>query len=208
MVNNGVPVSSLVGTGNVDRLLSEIDKLYSRIVAQVLNANRNQSLQTTNAKSTSSPLTVSGSLHIPDRIRLTQTPVSTRILEVLLLIMTTCAIDVYLVAADSTSTNGILPQNPHCIAAVASLLANSSIVQKGREDVERGVVAVQKQPLIPPGSECCSDKELARRGIFEGYSFSMGYWRDGGNEGSVGAGVHNAKAKGWFGIDVGVASRV
>lgn len=97
------------------------------------------------------------------RIRLVQSAVSTRIIEGVLAAMLLCAV----VAITLMDTRRVLPKNPCSIAAVASLLAGSSLL---REDV------------IPVGSEWCNDWQLKRRGVFEGRAFTMGWWeskRDG-----------------------------
>ncbi|KMU72952.1 hypothetical protein CISG_09966 [Coccidioides immitis RMSCC 3703] len=60
------------------------------------------------------------------------------------------------------NTKNILPKNPCSIAAVASLLAGSRIV----EDPQ----------IIPQGAEWWDDKELVKRGVFVGWRFSIRWW--------------------------------
>jgi len=78
----------------------------------------------------------------------------------------------------TSNSKHVLPKNPCSIAAVASLLAGSEILE-----------------LIPLGSEWCDDKELRRRGVFDGYLFSMGWWSKPGT------------SKRRFGIDIGKAEK-
>ncbi|KAE8360253.1 hypothetical protein BDV27DRAFT_161825 [Aspergillus caelatus] len=85
-----------------------------------------------------------------------QSPISTRIIEGVLAVMVICG----LVAVTYMDKRCILPKNPTSIAASASLLAGSELVEK----------------LIPPGSEWCDDRELKKRGIFDDNVYSMRWW--------------------------------
>ena len=55
----------------------------------------------------------------------------------------------------------VLPKNPCSIAIVASMLAESKILS---------------ERTIPSGSEWCSDEELWERGVFEGHTYTLGWW--------------------------------
>ena len=76
-------------------------------------------------------------------------------------------------------TRKVLPKNPSSIAAVASVLAGSKLLEK---------------EMISTGRERCSDEELDKRRIFDGYFFSLGRWGDGEER--------------RFGIDIGKAEKV
>jgi hypothetical protein len=104
-----------------------------------------------------------------------QSVIATRTLEGLLAILSICAIIAYtdlLVRADGTWR--ILPKIPTTIASVASLMADSEMLS---------------DKIIPPGTEFISNREMRRRGVLEGWMFSLGWW--------------NGRTR--FGIDVGNA---
>ncbi|KAF2135648.1 uncharacterized protein K452DRAFT_238974 [Aplosporella prunicola CBS 121167] len=105
--------------------------------------------------------------------------VSTRILEGLLAAIALC------IAASfwGMNTKEILPKDP-CggIAAAASLVAGAK-------------ETLMREEMIPQGAEWLSDKELGKKGVFEGIVFSMG-WRNGGENEISGS-------RRWFGIDLG-----
>jgi hypothetical protein len=61
----------------------------------------------------------------------------------------------------------VVLKNPHSIAAVGSLLADSRLLSRG---------------FIPPGAEWWSDKEMIRNGLFAGLSLRMGWFDDGFGE--------------------------
>jgi hypothetical protein len=80
---------------------------------------------------------------------------STRVLEALLGAM-------LLLAALNTvlmKTRGVVPKNPCSIAAAASLLADSNILD-----------------ALPRGAERMSSEEIERRAGFEGKTFYMGWY--------------------------------
>lgn len=107
-----------------------------------------------------------------------QSPISTRVLEGLLLLMWICAITTMLLVR----TRRILHRNPCTIAGMASLLAGSELLS-----------------VIPPGSEWCDNAELRKRGVFDSHLFSLGWWgTKGGDRGHVGP---------RWGIDVGRADK-
>ncbi|EON69758.1 hypothetical protein W97_09021 [Coniosporium apollinis CBS 100218] len=144
----GVPLENLVGANNVKTLRETAEATYSRIVAQILHAQRVRSeepLGTTNATVVNL-----------DRLRLQQSEISTRILQALLATMALCAAITFFLM----DTRRVLPKNPCSIAAVASLLAGSEMLGKD---------------VIPEGSEWCSEREL-RDKVFAGWVFSIGWW--------------------------------
>jgi len=55
----------------------------------------------------------------------------------------------------------VVPKNPHTIAATWSLLAGSKMLE---------------EEIIPLGAEWCDDNQLKGRGVFEGRTFTLGWW--------------------------------
>jgi hypothetical protein len=90
--------------------------------------------------------------------RIVQSALSTRILQVLLLVMWLCACIIYWLFDVKT----LLPKNPCSIAAQASLLADSKFLD-----------------MIPEGAENATLEELMQMTPFKGHLFSMGWWDDG-----------------------------
>lgn len=175
ILQQGISLASLMN--NTDALKEAVESVYPKAVTQVLNQNR-ISIQS---------VPVNGTLKTQNRLRLRQDVASTRILQALLLTMALCAGATFFLG----DTSQILPKNPRTIAASASLLAGSDLLQHH----------------IPPGSEWCSDEELEKHGIFKGLLFSMGWWRqqeDNVNDGDDASGSRKSLR---FGIDVGRAEK-
>ncbi|KAJ5781175.1 hypothetical protein N7457_006335 [Penicillium paradoxum] len=145
---DGILPPELLDLHNIPRLQDSVQRVYGIMEAQRANFQYRQ-------KSPQPP--VAGTLRDPNRIRLVQSEVSTRILEALLGIMLLCAIVTFF-AIDTKET---LPKNPCSIAAQVSLLAGSEILSTG---------------VTPPGSEWCSDAQLREKGVWEGLMISFGWW--------------------------------
>jgi hypothetical protein len=146
-------------------LFNATQHLYRVLVAQSLNAAN----RIPDAKSNILPATIID----PYRVRLIQSPISTRILEGFLAAMFICAA----VAIAAMDTREVLPKNPCSVAAGASLLAGAEMLHTS---------------VIPPGSEWRSEKELRGWGVFGGGKvFGLRWW--GGGEGI---------GKRRFGVDV------
>ncbi|KAK5945145.1 hypothetical protein PMZ80_002349 [Knufia obscura] len=107
------------------------------------------------------PDALSGTYDDPNRQRLFLTEVSTRILQAIIAILLTCGAVIFLLVDMSK----VLPKPVGTIAAVASLLAGSRLID-------------EKSGLIPHGSEWLSDTEMKKRGMWEGEKFRMGWWDD------------------------------
>ncbi|KAI9759928.1 MAG: hypothetical protein M1840_002761 [Geoglossum simile] len=162
----GVPATELL---DEDRLIRAIEDLYPIYMTQILNGKRITADPDTSA--------LVGVYTNPYRTRLHQSLISTRILQALLALLFLCAVVSYAL----TDTGKVLPQNPHTLIAVGSLLAGSEML---------------REELNPPGAEWWDDSEAERKGIFTGRTFSLGWW-GGGEEGS----------RRRFGIDIGVAEK-
>jgi hypothetical protein len=152
---DGIPAPELAGKQNIQRLQDALQHTLGIIEAQHANY---QFRQSRTASTPAAPM-LNGILKNPNRVRLVQSTISTRILEVVLAVMLVCAI----VAFFAIETRRTLPKNPCSIGAVISLLAGSEILS---------------EKVIPRGSEWYDDKELERRGVFDGLLFSLGWWRD------------------------------
>jgi len=107
------------------------------------------------------PTSLSGVYDDPNRQRLFLTQISTRILQCVIAVLLTCGAVIFLLVDMSK----VLPKPVGTIAAVASLLAGSRLVD-------------EKSGLIPPGSEWLSDTEMKKRRMWEGEKFRMGWWHD------------------------------
>ena len=169
---DGLQFDAFLGDDNTVSVVGALDRLYGRITAQDFNLNRRSPIPAGSA-----PAALNGSVSSPGRIRLKQDVATTRVLEVVLALMfvATAASFFFL------DTRRVLPNNPCSIGVMATLIADSELVKK---------------EVVPPGCEWCSDAELIRRDVFEGYMFSLGMW--------------NMKGKGrkTFGINVGGAEKV
>lgn len=175
----GIPIENLYGPSNSDTLVAAIERQWGIMLAQRLNMfGRNTSTPAYPVSAYPNPANLLNATHIDaSGLRVVQSATATRILDGLLGALSLLAIITWL----TLDTRKILPKNPLSIAAIASLLADSSLLS---EDV------------IPKGSEWCSDKELAERGVLAGHCYSLGWWRDD---------EENKRAR--FGIDIGKAER-
>jgi hypothetical protein len=109
------------------------------------------------------PTTLPATHLTPYRTRLVQSSLSTRLLQGVLAALLLCAIVVFVLI----DMRKVLPKKIGTIAAAASLLAGSRLLD-------------EREGLIPPGAEWWSDKELLRRGIWQGQKFRMGWWESSG----------------------------
>ncbi|RAK99633.1 DUF3433 domain-containing protein [Aspergillus ibericus CBS 121593] len=131
-------------------VINAVQHLYRVLMAQSINGN-SRIPSTTN--STRYPATIID----PNRVRLIQSAISTRILEACLAAMVISS----LIAYCFMHTKEVIPVNPCSIAGAATLLAGSDLL---------------KSDILPPGSEWHSDKDLLRRGYFNGLMFGLGWW--------------------------------
>lgn len=148
-----VAVDTLLDPANLIRASTHT---YRILMAQILNANFR--IPRTSAADPISGV-IDGTITDPNRARLQQSAISTRILEGLLAILFVCAAIAYL----AMDTRRILPCNPHSIAAIGSLLAGSRFIQEGFIQDEHDALLL-------------SDKKMRRKDVFQGYVFSLGWW--------------------------------
>ena len=169
------PASALL---DAEILTPQLQKVWSIITAQMINSLGRQDYEDPDAvasytsSSTSSSNSekrpaYSASLKNPFSARLFQNMISTRILQAILAAMTLCgAISILLM-----DTREVLPKNPLSIAAAASLLADSYILGSGTTTCHE-----RSTGMIPSGSEWCNDRQLKQRGVFQGRTFTLGWW--------------------------------
>ena len=156
--HDGVPMEELL---NPKRLIERVMVIYNIIVVQLLNAKARDSFHDPfNKTDFVEPATMEAPTYVGEfhdgRKYLVQNKISTRVLEAVLGGMVVCA----LIALCMMQTKRVIPKSPTSIAAVASFLYGSRILSS----------------VIPHGAETCSDEELKKRGVFEGHTFSMGWW--------------------------------
>jgi hypothetical protein len=167
--SNNLSVETLVGTNDTQTISAAIDDIYGRLTAQNFHLNRR-------SPAASQTPTLVGTISGPTRFRLRQDGLITRALEALIACMVLMTAASYLFL----DPRKVLPNNPCSIAVMASLIAESELV---------------KREMVPIGSEWWDDKELRRRGVFEGYMFRLGMWDVAGVPQKV------------FGINVGEAEK-
>ncbi|PWY77270.1 hypothetical protein BO94DRAFT_498710 [Aspergillus sclerotioniger CBS 115572] len=143
-------ISDLTDMSHYDTVVNATQHLYRVLMAQSLNGN-------SRIPSTTNSTRYTGTIVNPNRVRLVQSAISTRIIEGCLLAMVISTVIAYYFM----HTKEVIPVNPCSIAGAATLLAGSDMV---------------KSDVLPPGSEWCSDKELLRRGYFNGLVFGLGWW--------------------------------
>jgi Protein of unknown function (DUF3433) len=145
---------------NSEALIEGVQRIYGIITAQLINLNGRQSYVANTTATLEERPVISGQFHV-SLPRLTQSVISTRILEALLVAMVASGlVTVSLVTRDRQ----ILPKSPYTIAAVWSLLAGSKMLG---------------EDFIPPGSEWYNDEQLKSRGVLEGRLFRLGDFENG-----------------------------
>ncbi|KAI2818566.1 hypothetical protein CBS115989_5050 [Aspergillus niger] len=143
-------LSDITDPSHYATVINATQHLYRTLMAQSMNGNARI---TSNDSQTTFPATIVD----PNRTRLTQSAISTRILEAFLAAMIVST----LVASYFMQTKEVLPFNPCSIAGAGALVAGSDIL---------------KSDTLPVGSEWCNDKEMLKRGYFSGLVFGLGWW--------------------------------
>lgn len=166
----GVPADELLN--DADKLISRVNEVWGMTMAQLYNSWGRESFdKPLNRSHSVLPLTsdppIFNATFYDRRHYLVQNEVSTRILQGVFATMALCAI----ISIAFMDTKRVLPKEPFSIAAVASFLYGSRML-----DLD----------IIRKGSEWSEDQELRRPGVFEGWTFTMGWWR--GESGSAGSG--------------------
>ncbi|KAH7304369.1 hypothetical protein BKA65DRAFT_470638 [Rhexocercosporidium sp. MPI-PUGE-AT-0058] len=152
----------------------------SDVLHSMQTAYRTLSAQTANiylrSEPISPPLQLPGFLTSTSRLRLIQSTIPMRILQAVLAVILVCMVLAFIVTRNSSK---VLHRSPTSIAAVASLIAGSRMMDQ-----------------IPEGAEWLSDDELQRLDVFRDLQgFSLKYFESGTDEG-----IEN-QAAARFGID-------
>ncbi|KAI9695228.1 MAG: hypothetical protein M1820_008800 [Bogoriella megaspora] len=206
---HGTPAPELFNSSDPLSTLNSMSTLYGLAAAQHASSHLRAAAPYPNPK-------ISATLTNPMKLRLVQNTVPTRILQVSLAIATVSAIAAFWLL----DTRYVLPKNPCSIAGAASLLAGSEVVREGgllssaggevggryglemsdgeAEEEVWGVGGGRGTAMGGTGVEWWSDKEMVRRGVWDGWVFSMGWW-----EGRKGERTSGRR----FGVDVGKAER-
>lgn len=177
---DGIPLSELAE--NQETLFNASSKLYGQYAAQAINLNMR------NGKAPSGDVLSSYQATFQaDGQRLVQNKVSKTVLQALLAFMVICGS----IAFFLSRTRNILKHPPTSIAGKMILVANSELCN-GRK-------------VIPPGAEWWDKKTRLEKGVFDGWLFSLGWWK--GEEGELDAGALPDTRDRWYGIDIGKAEK-
>lgn len=162
---DGIPIDKLYNQGNMSIFATAANNLYRQYIAQAISATMRTTLpqtgQTLPLQSGDTLPTYEVTLSYQTQ-RLVQQRSPKITLQAILAFMVVCAIGGYVIA----DMKRVLPHNPCSIAGTMSLLADSEICRT--------------RNFIPLGSEWKSKKTLRREGIFAGWVFRMGWWKEGG----------------------------
>ncbi|KAK2811955.1 hypothetical protein FQN50_001662 [Emmonsiellopsis sp. PD_5] len=163
----GTPADELFS--DIGKLSTALTRIYGIVIAQRINDNWRIPLDSDTTTPDGDANTFIPAKLISHGDYLIQSHLSTRLPDAFLASMILLAITSMLLM----NTKNVLPKNPCSIAAVASLLAGSRILGD--------------PGIIPRGAEWWGDRELAGRGVFVEWRFSMGWWvRKGQGVGGVG----------------------
>lgn len=154
---DGIPTHELLDS---DTLISSYTHLYRQYTAQVVGISLRAEFSTLSNNATESIDNPLFATYInPNHYRLKQSPLSTHVLVGVVGALLLCALVVFI----TIDMRNVLPKPLGSIAAVASLLAGSRIV-----DPSYG--------MIPPGSEYWSDEQWEKSGVWQAEKFRMGWW--------------------------------
>jgi hypothetical protein len=153
---DGVPAVELKDN---TKLIRSLEHVYGQFAAQILNANLRIPIHSVPPNGTNLPIGVWTAPTYESQTCLFQSVLSTRLLQAILGVLLLCVIVVFL----TMDTRRVPPKPPYTIAAVASLVAGSRLVN-------------EHERLFPPGIEWYSNKELERCEIWQGELFRMGWW--------------------------------
>ncbi|KAJ5177932.1 Protein of unknown function DUF3433 [Penicillium coprophilum] len=117
----GIPIEDLGAPEQSEKVIKAIKRQIGLITAQQFNSYSRGTSNETTARAR-----VVGNITVPNRLRLVQDATSTRILEGILAAMLVLGI----LGSVMMNTDNVLPKNPCSIAAVASLLADSNLIDR------------------------------------------------------------------------------
>ncbi|EXJ90138.1 hypothetical protein A1O3_03207 [Capronia epimyces CBS 606.96] len=154
---DGVPAAELL---NGTKLIESYQHLYRQYMAQIASLYLRTDFSTLSNNATE---TVANPLQAtytdPSRLRLVQSSLSTHLLVGVMAALLICAATIFI----TVDMRNVLPKPMGSLAAVASLLAGSRLVDG-------------KSGLTPKGSEFWSDGDWERSGVWQGQMFRMGWW--------------------------------
>ncbi|KIW34608.1 uncharacterized protein PV07_01380 [Cladophialophora immunda] len=154
---DGTPTIELLDEST---LISSYTHLYRQYMAQVVNSFLRADFSTLSNNATETVVNPLQAAYVnPRHFRLVQSPLSTHLLVGVVGALLICALVVFI----TIDMRNVLPKPVGSIAAVASLLAGSRIVDP-------------RSGMVPPGSEYWSDDEWEKRGIWQSEMFRMGWW--------------------------------
>ncbi|KIW70606.1 hypothetical protein PV04_02862 [Phialophora macrospora] len=154
---DGVPTNELL---NDTTLIESYTHLYRQYMAQVVNIYLRADFSTLSNNASETVVNpLQASYTNPHHYRLKQSPLSTHLLAGVVGALLLCALVVFI----TIDMRNVLPKPIGSIAAVASLLAGSRIV-----DPRFG--------MVPPGSEYWSDEQWEKSGVWQSEMFRMGWW--------------------------------
>lgn len=170
LVRNGASLSDFVSDSAA--LKRAVEDLYARIMTQVVSVHRDTS-SPSNATMESADLgrLWNATLYEPNRLRLHQSALSTHALAALLSVMSICIATTFLM-----QTKEVLPKNPRSIAAVASLLAGSKMLERWPECRDEGFsmgywrdesVGADQAEANDDGDEGAENGTTEERAVFE-----------------------------------------
>ncbi|KAJ5356294.1 Protein of unknown function DUF3433 [Penicillium concentricum] len=140
----GIPIEDLGAPGKSEKVIKAIKRQIRLITAQQFNS---YSRGTSNE--TKSRTRLVGNITMPNRLRLIQDATSTRILEGILGVMLVLGI----LGSVIMNTDHVLPKNPCSIAAVASLLADSNLIDRRALEMTVPSAKPLQSSLF---SQCCA----------------------------------------------------
>ncbi len=164
-----IPFEELLGPTNEERLLTAVQHVYRKYMAQAINANMRVPAEGPVPEYTA--VLPASSTHA----RLVQHNASKIILQVLLGIMFCCNLIVY---PFTRKYRRMLPYCPWSLFGVMALLAGSDLCD-GK--------------VMPIGAESMSDKELEK--ALNGWTFSLGWWGSGNSEQGQRYGIDIGRAR-------------
>ncbi|KIW90124.1 uncharacterized protein Z519_09555 [Cladophialophora bantiana CBS 173.52] len=154
---DGTPTNELLDEST---LIASYTHLYRQYMAQVVNSFLRADFSTLSTNATETVVNPLQASYInPRHFRLVQSPLSTHLLVGVVGALLICALVVFI----TIDMRNVLPKPVGSIAAVASLLAGSRIVDP-------------KSGMVPPGSEYWSDDEWEKSGVWQSEMFRMGWW--------------------------------
>ena len=154
---DGVPTEELL---DADTLIASYTHLYRQYMAQVVNIYLRADFSTLSSNASETVVNpLQATYTNPRHYRLIQSSLSTHALVGVVGALLVCALVVFM----TVDMRNVLPKPIGTIAAAASLLAGSRIV-----DPRFG--------MVPAGSEYWSDEKWEKSGVWQSERFRMGWW--------------------------------